>query len=134
MGQTVDEFAIVGEQQQPGRIEVESADRQQAAGFREGFEDGAATFGIDACADLANRFVVHQCAGTSFGHVIETNGPAVNTDVVLYGSVIAQFGRLAVHGDMTCGDPGFDLAPRTEAEVGKQFLEPFRWSGLWWLS
>ena len=108
MHQGVGQFAVGGQQQKTGGVDVETADRDPARAFQagQGIENGRAAFGIFAGGDFAFGLVVDQhrarfAQGRSDEHL------AVDFDAVAAGHRLAGLGGFAVDLDRALRDAFF---------------------------
>src|SRR3546814_318167 len=108
--------AVVGQQQQAFRIDVEPADRLQAAQFgRQAIEYRGAAVGVARGGDIPAWLVVAEEARRGGGR----QGFAIDFDARLGGDRGGGAGQhAAVDGDPAGGDPGLGVAPRAEPGAG----------------
>jgi len=119
--QPVGELSRVGEQQQPGRVDVEPPDGNPASG-RETGKDGRAPLRIAAGNELADRLVVDE--HPRLAGLRKAYGSAVDRDRVARQGAVSETRHLARDADSPRLDPGLDLAPRAEAGGREQLLQP----------
>src|SRR3569623_833027 len=125
--QPIGELAVVAEQQQAQRIEVEPADRDPAAAdARQPVEYRGAAFGIGLGADLARGLVINQHPRPRFIQRRRRGDlAAVDTHHVAVGAAHAELGRRAVDGDAAGAYPVFEPAARAQAGARQPFLQTF---------
>ncbi|MCY1425465.1 hypothetical protein D9M71_412530 [compost metagenome] len=123
--QAVGQFAVGGEQQQAGGVDVQAADVDPAAGAqaRQAVEHGRAAFRIVAGADLAFRLVVDQHAAHAFLAGVAADQVVVDGDGVMAVDALAEAGDGAVDLDPAFLDPGFHVAARAHAKARENLLQ-----------
>src|SRR5690606_30465253 len=120
----VGEFAVGGQQQQAGGVDVQPADRDPARALqrRQRVEDGRPALGVFAGGDLALGLVVHQHA-RRFGQGAGDELAAVDLHLVAAADADANLRDLAVDLDQAVGDALFQCTPRTEAGLGEHLVQ-----------
>src|SRR4249919_3193132 len=126
MHHRVGKFAIRGEQQQAGGVDVQPTDRDPACAFqcRQCFEDRRAPFGILARGDFAFGLVVHQHAA-GFGQRAGDKGAPVDLDLVAAGDAHAHLRDLAINLDQAIGDALLQRAARTQTRLRQHLVQAF---------
>jgi hypothetical protein len=126
MGQLFGQFAIVGHQDQPLRVSVEAANREDVPAEREQFANGA-------------LFVarIRHIGGDHVHRLIERDIDAFLGDLeprsvdadIIHAQVcpVAEDGNPAIHGYATLRNILFRLTARTNPGLGHQFLQTFCW-------
>lgn len=124
VGQSVGEIAVVGEQQQPRALEVETPHAEEPALRRmiDEIEGELPSLGILGRADVALGLEQHDV-------VVSTpllDSATVYSDVVGFGVHEAwkALNDGAVHGDRTVLDECFGGSTRCDARVGQDLLDP----------
>src|SRR5262249_10349708 len=123
MHQRVGELARIGEEQQPGGVEVQPPDIHPAAGTdrRELCENRGTTLRVAARDQLADRLVIRDDAGCGLARR-HLDRLAVQLDGVARRDTVAELRDQAVDLDPTGFDPALDFTPRSETRGGENFL------------
>ena len=124
MHQRVGEFAVGGEQQQAGGVDVEASDRDPARALdpRQRLENGWAAFGIFARGHFALGFVVEQHPS----RFVEGAGDkrlAVEFDSVAAADALADDRDLAIDLDQAVADALLKRASGTQAGLRKNLVQ-----------
>ena len=124
MHQRIGQFAVGGQQQQAGGVDVQATDGDPARALqaRQRFEDGRAALGVFARGDFAFGLVVDQHA-RRFGQRAGDEGLAVDLDAIAARHRLAGACDLAVDLDQAVGDALFKRAARTEAGLGEHLVQ-----------
>ena len=124
MHQLVGQFAVSGEQQQTGGVDVEPAHGNPACMSQawQVVEYGGTSLRVIAGADFAERLVVQQHRMHLRRLFTRRQLLAVDNYLVLAANAVTQFGNNAVDLDAALTDPVFQFAARTEAGTGQHFL------------
>ena len=109
--QAAGQLTVVGEQQQAGGVQIQSADGNPALAFEpwQLIEYRRAAFFVHTAADFAFRLVIsnHPAHTRSVG--IQFDDATVHGDDVGQGCAIAQAGFATVDADAAIGDPALHL-------------------------
>jgi hypothetical protein len=119
MHEPMRQLAVVGEQQEPGRIHIEPSDHDPApaARGRQALEHGGPILGIGARGHLAYRLVINEHFD-GLAPPAEIQGPPIETDPVGDGGTVAQHRDAVVDGHAAGADPLLDAAARAMARAG----------------
>ena len=125
MHQRIGEVAIGGQQQQAGRVDIETADCDpaRALDLRQLFEHGRPAFRIVTCRDHAIGLVVDEDLGM-FGIVGDDDEAlGIKLDPIAGAHALAESGRHAVKLHFAAFDALFEHAPRTESRVREHLVQ-----------
>ncbi len=116
------EFAVVGQQEQAGGVEIEAADCDPARSSQAGesVEDCRSSQGVAAGGEFACGFVISDQSifgrSASYRH-------AVHPQEGVGADSISDLCRLSVDGDASGGDSFFRFSPGNDAALGEDFLQ-----------
>src|SRR3569832_1005875 len=124
MHQTIGELAVVGEQQQAQRVEVEATHGDPAsADAWQAIEYGRPSFRIGLTAYLAGGFVIHEHARPRLFHRRRrSDDAAIDAHDVAVRDTGAELRGRVVDGDASGAYPFFDAATRTHTGTRQPFL------------
>ncbi|MBV6412431.1 MAG: hypothetical protein OMOMHJEC_00203 [Xanthomonadales bacterium] len=127
MHQPVREFAVGGEQQQAGGVEVKPADHDPARPLepRQAVEHGRATFGIDGRGDLALGLVVTEHPRPLVSDRAHHELAPVQAHRLAVAQGRADGRRTTVDLDLATQHALLDHSPRAEPGLGEQLLQAF---------
>ncbi len=123
--QAVGQFAVGGEHQQAGGVDVQAADVDPAAAAqaRQAVEHGGAAFRVVTGADFAFGLVVDQHATDVLFDLLALEQAVVDGDGIAVAHALAEGGHGTVDLDAAFFDPGLDVAARADAHAGEDFLQ-----------
>ena len=123
MHQPVRQCAVVGQQQQSARIDVETSNDHPTAAreLRQPVETGRPSVRIAARAHHTVGFVHDQNAYGRLGAMVQWR--AVDGDLIVNVDPVAQRRALAVDRDATRFDPPFHFATRAETRIRHHLVE-----------
>ncbi|EET44998.1 hypothetical protein NEISICOT_01328 [Neisseria sicca ATCC 29256] len=126
VGETLDEFAGGGQDEQAAGVDVQASDGDPAAagGLRQAVEDADAALRVVAGDDFAFLFVIQDDARQAVCP-FEFDDAAFDGNVVVGGDFVTQLRGFAVDRYPAVVDPLFHFAARTDAGRGKHFLQAF---------
>ena len=123
MGQSVDQIAVVRQNEQTLGIVVEAAHRHDAgAAAAHEIRDRLAAALVLECSDVAARLVEHEVA--LFLAAAERT-PVHHNFIAAHIRLVADRGRPSVHGHAAVLDPSLRLAARAKARLRQQLLQSF---------
>ena len=117
MHEPVGQLAIVGEKEEPGRIDVQSPDRNPSVPTErwKAIEHGRSRLRVTARGHFAGRLVIANEPVPGIG---PSNQPAVDAHRVAGRRPMSQTRGPSVDRDPARGDPALGFAPRREAGIG----------------
>ncbi len=124
MHQPIGQLAVVGEEQQTARIDIQSShgDPFAALGPRQMLEHGGPSFGILLRHHFAVGLVVEQHLITALADAVQSDRLTIDTDRFITLHRRADGSGLTVNRDAAGLNPGFDLAPRAVAGLGQELV------------
>lgn len=124
MHQPIGQLAVIREEQQTARIDIQSSDSDPFAAFgpRQMLEHGGPSFGILLRHHFAVGLVIKQHLVTTLADTAQSDRLTIDTDRFITLDRRADSGGLTVNRDATGLNPGFDLAPGTVTGLRQELV------------